>query len=530
MEEEIIPKDVTPVIVDEVKEELVEDARIRLGDSIIPENSILVVKIMSDFFLYDFGNSEPLLVRDVRYDDVSGYIAFDKNTNHIVTTYNRERKNNEKDKYPTVSKTFCFAAEDEDSVDIHSLRSFKEHMTIDKNTLFESKGTEIKVLTRSVLTKKDIDRVKDGIKSDFILLEESIKRLKDVVSSIYPEEDYDIYTCYIFNNNSEAKTTFISTIHVIERDITITNSIEQEHFIGDMLVSLGVKINQNLIHVIQKLEGMRLTHSVIDLSLGYQHSHLPRMSINNTPYRGTEIAITSHSFCLGSENHMFRFMEKNSRASITELDLEGILFSIHDYVRWESLEGGPHIRMESLSAKGSLIPVDRKMIDPTGYASHKLEIMLNVFRKHSDLVKTCFKLINRNGSLEFILNEKKLNSLFMSDELREDVNAIIAIYPEAAVLYDPERETFHKQSNKTWDQIQKESETSVNSSPRPYINGRYVDQKLLINEEEKQKYNDLKKFISPIDLFLIARTYLYQLNKELENEYKRRQKEILSGD
>lgn len=128
-------------------------------------------------------------------------------------------------------------------------------------------------------------------------------------------------------------------------ELRITNSKKQSHDIKDLFVKFKFRwINNDdgdddsVLFV--GMTGTRSTFTFAEYYSGYCHSHLPGTC------SGWGI------FCTGSS--AFQIIRSNLQLSASVDDFYMLFYSLEKYLTWESLEGGPHIRMESIRYGGSV--------------------------------------------------------------------------------------------------------------------------------------------------------------------------------
>lgn len=124
-------------------------------------------------------------------------------------------------------------------------------------------------------------------------------------------------------------------------DITITNSKKKFHKIKDLLVY--TTINLETMKLSKGIEGYRGSVTPEEAYSNYNHSHLRSSNYN----RITE-------FCLGSSEMAVLVAEMKSQV-ITPQKFEFYCGSLDQYVRWESLEGTPHIPFDNVSGNSNTL-------------------------------------------------------------------------------------------------------------------------------------------------------------------------------
>lgn len=143
-----------------------------------------------------------------------------------------------------------------------------------------------------------------------------------------------------------------SELHFILKydDITIENSEDRSHFIKSLFVKLKFNTNSNTFS--DNMEGYRGEMSIKELCSSYFHSHLSTHTSN------------FQSFCLGaSELGILLSDLHNKQFNQDSFDL--LLYTISEYVKWESLTGGPYIKIKDLSYSTSRTTLNSINVDDT---------------------------------------------------------------------------------------------------------------------------------------------------------------------
>lgn len=161
------------------------------------------------------------------------------------------------------------------------------------------------------------------------------KRIKEIAEGIYGPERVEL--------ESRGSSAFDLTIHFPE--VVIENNRHTKHYIKDLWVRFSTSINSpdrnNNYALNVRPTGRRTTASLKEIQSGYAHSHLSR----------NESFLRFQNFCLGQSQ--YASIIDNLRINGTEEDWELALLSLPNYVKWESLEGGPYIRMSDISYQSS---------------------------------------------------------------------------------------------------------------------------------------------------------------------------------
>ena len=150
-----------------------------------------------------------------------------------------------------------------------------------------------------------------------------IKSLEDVIKHHFTSDNYEI------TNNGE----FLNIV-LKYNNITITNSEEGSHFIKSIFVKLIFNKNNKKFN--STIEGVRGDLSVKELNSGYNHSHL------RTGTNGWTV------FCLGSSEIAGIITDLNMH-EFNDAKFDLLLYNLEEYIKWESLEGGPYFRISNLN-------------------------------------------------------------------------------------------------------------------------------------------------------------------------------------
>lgn len=120
--------------------------------------------------------------------------------------------------------------------------------------------------------------------------------------------------------------------------IEMTNSKGHKHIIYNIIVRLTlIEQPEGSTPVLNvNFDGMRASGTVRELNANYTHSHLS----SSTGFG------RFGSFCLGSSD--FALIRQNVCLDPTIANWMLLLMSIENYLSWESLEGGPHIRISQI--------------------------------------------------------------------------------------------------------------------------------------------------------------------------------------
>jgi hypothetical protein len=142
-------------------------------------------------------------------------------------------------------------------------------------------------------------------------------------------------------------------------EFVIQNGKGLYHTIKDLYVFFKLKPKGGMMG---KLQGKRGTLSYQEAACGYRHSHLPSEGYGvrggNRNRRGQVRDLNEagfQSFCLGSsEIQELVSLWNSDRFKFSQEEFELLLYQIDAYVRWESLQGGPHFRIANIGVGGNV--------------------------------------------------------------------------------------------------------------------------------------------------------------------------------
>lgn len=148
-----------------------------------------------------------------------------------------------------------------------------------------------------------------------------LEELNEVIELVYPER-------YGWNGPE---------LYIHWPELELKNSNGTKRILRDLVVKLT--FSADLKHLVKNFEGLRYTLNNAEINVGYDHSHL------NTYARSFQ------AFCLGHSS-----MQNMMMTAMNDVDPDwffGFLHHLDQYVKWESLEGGPYIRMSEVSKRSA---------------------------------------------------------------------------------------------------------------------------------------------------------------------------------
>ena len=187
----------------------------------------------------------------------------------------------------------------------------------------------------------------------------TLAEVKEVLEVVYPD-NWDIQPSFIL-----IKFPFIE----------IKNSLHQSHLIKDLFVQIYYfESNDGDDIYLGSLYGNRMTVSKAEFSSCYKHSHL------STCANPTIFTI----FCTGSTTFSQTHIKCQSAGTLNKELFHFFLIQLNEYLKWESLEGGPHIKMSNISSLPRIIDYINDSRKDTFFATYKSLIYSHLDFKFED--------------------------------------------------------------------------------------------------------------------------------------------------
>jgi len=176
-----------------------------------------------------------------------------------------------------------------------------------------------------ILTKEHINRIKKETLCNLRLkqsTQQKINFINKVIRSVMDEDTYDVYrdSDYIY-----------IILHFPE--ITMTNSVEQSHIIRDVYIKMYIRTNSL---TLRDIAIARSTVTENEYIKKYTFSHCSR----GFSYQW------NNNICFGDTTIHELKNDLNIKNSV--IDLPYFITLLKSYLSWESIEGTPFIRMDSI--------------------------------------------------------------------------------------------------------------------------------------------------------------------------------------
>lgn len=475
-----------------------------------PEDSLIVM-------IRDPRNEESSrgLFIDSSFKDDTLRMLFDKNLNVVPSSYTDVYSNE------VVPENLFQNFSDVTTISSSEVTDF---FVIRKSAFFESKGKNFRIIHKQGASYAEILQIRESYVRRFEMMEKYAEIMRNIIGSVFSEENYDIFFGFysripLFETE---KGAVLFKIALKYNDVVIENSIEMSKYLGTIVTFLTGIIFDNQIGIIRELKGVRLTYNYKDLVSDYAHSHLPSLALKEV-----------RKFCLGTEDNIFYSFTQylhvadTGYAKMSELELESLLFSIEDYLGWESLEGGPYHRMEAVNLFGKPLPKYHYQ----GIKFRKSRMRLGVKDK-SDLLtllfnnreefKSCFELVEYHKGYRFICNHdeflEKASLLINRNVLRKKLGTH---------MYNSWEKSFteidFEGTDGKLEKIVAVVERKQRDLPKIYMNGQIIVPTVEKSDDEQEQFDNATLTCHPVVLTRIANAITRLLNKQLKsNEYKKK--------
>jgi hypothetical protein len=374
-------------------------------------------------------------------------------------------------------------------------------VVVERDVFMESKGRKLKIIRRKDMPFHSIMQCRKIIVKGFERAERSINWLVSSLRNVFPEEDFDVF--YPVSNHD---TEVMFTIMMRFRDIEITNSIELTHQIGDMIVKMygtcyptkeGVRVAMS-----SGVYGTRMTFDITDAISKYQHSHLPS-ALNNF-----------NSFCTGEQYY-------GSDGMLDNMTFESLLYRLGELVRWESLEGGPHMRMENISLLGNRFSLKSDFSRKDRYTKRLIHVIKEK-PEGFDVFASCFSIYNDKGVVRFRADKPRFYSTFIKTIGKQNIKNIHASSGMDLYSYDESTNVFKMIKSRRVNspkEMRKKAIANLQSFQPIYMNGKY-NRIILDSTDSEDLINQLNLCPHPNTMDDIANHILFKLTEKLNEHGK----------
>ena len=392
----------------------------------------------------------------------------------------------------------------------------KKYIIVNRKALIESKGKDFRVRFKVDTSYDEIKAVRNKIVTQ---LEEvrgfMDRRIKSTISDLYGEENYDIIFAVNFTDDDAEDFSIFTQFP----DLKITNSIEIDHKIHNLVTRLdGTRFRTGGMRISSGLYGSRTTFNAYDGHFGYCHSHLPG---------GTSSIMDG--FCMG-DGHFLSELEHTT----SDIEFDGIMMAMLDHISWESLEGGPYYKMETIGNgnNGNINPDETTNL--RRYNSSGVRYLLNIIKNHEnfEVLMNAFTLTMRaNNEVGWTVDMEKfiriIIGMFSSDTLEDfcadnDYERCAYVPDEQEFVHAGYVDDVDEDGERTphagsWEEMVINARSRVSKQPILYIDGKHVRPKVVETNNPSVTVRREIPCIHPTVIYHIAKVIQYHLTKELKN-------------
>lgn len=207
-------------------------------------------------------------------------------------------------------------------------------------------------------------------------------------------------------------------------EIEIKNGRKLSHTIKDLFTRIPVKLTPGARGGLkfERIQGTRTTLSKAEFISQYLHSHLPARGLVE---HGVKVLHYYQNFCTGEGDINNSTMLLNTEYDPDMLRL--LLLQIEPYVNWESLDGGPYMRIENVAAR------------QYDYPRVNLNTCESIFAQVINKIKHCPKILDLDWKFynnKFtIVDNDKLEDLFHNGVSRLDSLTSLVTFKDEAGNY-----------------------------------------------------------------------------------------------
>ena len=131
-----------------------------------------------------------------------------------------------------------------------------------------------------------------------------------------------------FFDHVEVSSNFV---YILFPDLTVTNELGLSIDIQGLVVRLEYRVISDNEVMFQNMQGLRIQTDLTQFLGFYSHSHLPKFGLDDFG-----------RFCLGADTPM------KAALDTTEVDMDVVFGNVNSFVRNESVEGVPHIKLDTV--------------------------------------------------------------------------------------------------------------------------------------------------------------------------------------
>lgn len=267
-------------------------------------------------------------------------------------------------------------------------------------------------------TRTFYDLHQEGKLIDFTRMESmefasTIDKILSSMNSFYGD-NWEVYLSPTFSLHDQIPEYYTIHILILYPELTITSSSGGQHFCKDFIVEFTLLYNELAGEVsFSPPRGTKAKYSQEEALVSYTHSHISPHVL------GLENIFKTQSFCLGNGTDIANMIIDFAEPEYTfEQEIfEMYLTLIDALVAWESIDGGPYIRMSSISTRTNV----NRTLDPDNqirfsiYTPQVFEIIRGWSASEPEKLGINFRL---NGNKLIISNDETFEN-FLKEAILE---------------------------------------------------------------------------------------------------------------
>lgn len=445
-------------------------------------------------------------------------LMFDKNMNHVCSE-------KESALYSSTATLLPYYIVDE--IHNHNTKIDRsKYVVINRRKFIESRGKVFAVRHKVNMHSDEIKLVRTQMLQQMQQIEDSIVRLSSILDQSFEKDSYELILSFnpFVSTKNETKVTKFVVITKFS-DLKITNSIEQEYLIHELHTYLYGYFHADSpeIFIRPHLFGMRTRFNYKDFLTGYAHSHLPSKSLSSFS-----------QFCLGDSRLFNSNLPSFYADGVTwlkyssDFDLEAFFMALGSYLEWESLEGGPYMKMENISLYGNKVRstyYKDASFKGNSVNGHTVTKVFNEISCNIDEFKPAFTIkVPKNGKTEFVCNykmfvEKAVDIINRDKKLATEIGLYIysSNNGEFAKITSGDDYTIEN----GFQVIEQKVKIRLDSALKSYMGGEVRDVVVKKDEDESLDPKNVILSCNPEIYVRIANRMLLLLNQELaKNEHR----------
>lgn len=279
-------------------------------------------------------------------------------------------------------------------------------------------------------------------------------------------------------------------IYLLYPEVVISNgSPTSERLLKDIVVKIPFTVANNvdgekMFILSDIIKGTRLSWGSTEANVGYRHSHLSRESDT----------FKFSSFCLGSTEIAAMNMDLRLHNKFTPLKYELFIYMIQNYLKHESLAGGPYIKLADIKRRGDYysapsrvrLHVRNAFYGPSDFNvvyvknSNRFEVALDktleasVLKKleESAFTQSDYLVSIDNDGSEYVISSRNALNINRSTNKSAEVVKVAKMFDKEPHLY--EDDTISETTYQVSKSLLRDAKIMLESKINEYYNKQYA--------------------------------------------------------